>query len=257
MNIVEIHPKVKELQLRAASVNTSNLSVDNKGQLVEGDDNVIKGYLCVWGVRDTYGTAFVKGCFAKSIKERGPKSDSKYKIVGLWQHRMDDPIGRFKVLKEDDYGLYFELVLDDFDAVPSAKRAASQVKSGTINQFSIGFGYIWDKVEYDEPNDTVLILECELWEGSVVTRGSNHETYAFRSPDEYENAKMMLDAETEDFIKTIPRNKQLELRQLLTRHTSLVKAEPQELRQPALPKEKTEPTPDAKELNISELLKAF
>jgi len=50
-----------------------------------------------------------------------------------------------------------------------------------------------------------------------------------------------LNDETEDFIKSIPRKQQLELRQLITRHKSLAKIEPQQpVEQPAL-EEQSEP----------------
>lgn len=235
------HRKIEELKLRAAPLTYGNMTVDGEGELNDADessvdykvtikDNTIKGYLTVWGVRDTYGTVPIKGCFAKSIQERGPDSNSKYKITFLWQHDMKDPIGQFTVLKEDDYGLYFEAVVDD---VPNGKRAVTQVKSGTLNQFSYGFDYIWDKMEYDEATDSILMYEVELIEGSIVTRGSCDQTYAFRSTEEFATAKGELDNDTDDFIETLPRNKRAELRQLITRHISLAKAP-----KPIDPKEK-------------------
>lgn len=222
------HQKIKELKLRATSINYTGMEVDTDGKLSASDeDRTIKGYLVVWGVRDTYGTIFVKGCCAKSIQERGPQSQSKYKITGLWQHDQKDPIGQFSVLKEDDYGLYFELLTDA--GVPSAERAVIQVRSGTINQFSAGFNYIWDKVEYDEETDSLLLKEVILMEGSAVTIGSNHETYAIRTLEDFELQNDYLRSETEQFIKTLAPNKQLEARQLFTRTTSLAQAKPHHL----------------------------
>lgn len=230
-----MHSKIKEIQLRAAPVTNSQSYVDKNGELVivdlkqqvDVESRTIKGYLAVFGIPDTYGTVAVKGCFAKSIQERGPASTSKQKIAFLWQHDVCDPIGQFTVLKEDDYGLYFEAVADE---VETGERALRQINSGTINQFSYGFDYIWDKMEYDAVNDTVLMLEVNLMEGSAVTFGSMSETYAIRSKEQYENEKYNLDVETDEFIKSIPRSKQLELRQLITRHISLSKIKPDELR---------------------------
>jgi HK97 family phage prohead protease len=233
----QLHSKVKQLQLRANPVNYSGTYVDANGILQVVDlqietsesDRVIKGYLSVWGVRDTYGTIFVKGCFAKSIRERGPDSASKQKIAHLWQHDCCEPTGRFTVLKEDKYGLYFEAELDDIEI---GERELKQVRSGTLNQFSVGFNYIWDKVEYDEKTDSLMLLEVDLMEGSVVTLGSCDETYAFRSVDQLETDKQILIEDTEYFIKGLPRQKQLELRQLITRHNSLSKIiKPDELDQ--------------------------
>ena len=223
-----LHQKIKELQQRANPINYTGMEVDADGKLMASDeDRTIKGYLIVWGVRDTYGTIFLKGCCSKSIQERGPESNSKYKITGLWQHDQKDPIGQFTVLKEDNYGLYFELLTDA--GVPSAERAVIQVRSGTINQFSAGFNYIWDKVEYDEETDSLLLKEVMLMEGSAVTMGSNHETYAIRTKEDFDIQNDYLRSETEQFIRSLAPNKQLEARQLFTRTTSLAQAKPQQL----------------------------
>lgn len=235
---MKLHPKIKALKQRSAPVTYSTLSVRADGTLTDNkmsvEEKTVKGYLIVWGVRDSYGTMFLKGCCAKSINDRGPQSNSKYKITFLWQHRQDDPIGQFTVLKEDDYGLYFEAVVDDPEEVPTAKRALSQINSGTINQFSAGFDYVWDKMEYDDQMDCILLKEIDLYEGSAVTIGANMETYAIRSAQDLSRAKEDLHDETEDFIRSIPRKQQLELRQLIARHISLAKIEPDELRQKTL-----------------------
>lgn len=239
---MKLHPKIKELKQRSKPITYSSLIVRADGTMVDTkttvDDLTVKGYLIVWGVRDTYGTIFLKGCCAKSIAERGPQSSSKYKITMLWQHRQDDPIGQFTVLKEDDYGLYFEATLDDPEAVPSAKRAASQIKSGTVNQLSVGFDYVWDKMEYDEKSDAILLKEIDLFEGSPVTIASNNETYFIRSAADLEAAQEQLHDETEDYIRSIPRSKQLELRQLISRHISLATTEPDDPRTRSLDKDK-------------------
>jgi len=234
-----LHDKIKELQLRAAPVTNSQSYIDKDGELVivdlkqEADleTRTLKGYLAVFGIPDTYGTVAVKGCFAKSIRERGPESQSKQKIAFLWMHDTRDPIGQFTVLTEDDYGLYFEAIADD---VPTGERALRQIKSGTINQFSYGFDYIWDKMEYDEQRDVILMYEVNLMEGSPVTFGSCAETYAVRSIEDFTDQKNILDLDTEDFISSVPRSKQLELRQLIARHISLAKVKPDELRQTPL-----------------------
>lgn len=235
-----MHPKIKELQLRAAPINYSSTVVDAKGNLTE-DETGGKAYFCVWGKRDTYGTAFMKGCFSKSISERGPESSANQKIAFCWQHDVRDPIGRFLVLREDETGLYGEWEFDDVEAVPSAKRAKSQIRSGTINGYSFGFEYIWDKMEYDEQSDTILVKEAELYEGSPVTFAAIRETKTIRSIVEFDSEKSILDEDTNEFIKTIPRSKQLELRQLIARQISLAKVKPDELRQhPLNPNEPTE-----------------
>jgi HK97 family phage prohead protease len=242
---MSLHPKIKALKLRAAPINYRNVSVNARGQLTTSvqddlDKRIIQGYLITWGTVNDYGEKCIKGCCAKSIQERGPNSSSKYKITFLWQHDCRDPLSLFAELVEDDYGLRFKtLPLDD---VPNADRAIKQIRSGTLNQFSVGFDYIWDKVEWDSTDDSLVLKEIDLYEGSVVTLAADSETFAMRSSINLEEEKMLLNEEIEDFIKTIPRKQQLELRQLITRHKSLAIMEPLELRQAAL--DKDEPAGD-------------
>lgn len=245
----QLHSKIKELKQQALPVVSIRSFVNEKGEFIEVDqklsaeERTVRGYLIVWGVKDTYDTIFIRGCCAKSIGERGPESNAKNKIIHLWQHRTDEPIGQFTVLKEDDYGLYFEALYDD---IPQAERALRQIKSGTLNQYSVGFSYVWDKMVFDEKTDSILLQEIELYEGSVVTRASNAETYTIRSED-VEKESELLNDETEDFIKSLPRSRQLELRQLISRHISLAKVEPIEQRQQSL-RDKAKPNEQIAEI---------
>src|SRR5437870_13601411 len=96
-----LHPKISQLKTRATPINYTTMSVDNRGELV--DDLTGKAYLWVWNVRDSYGTMWMKGSWAKSIRERGPESTANQKIAFCWQHDITDPIGRFTKLVEDTY----------------------------------------------------------------------------------------------------------------------------------------------------------
>lgn len=248
--------KITALKLRADPINFRNvqMSVNGFGQLTSKsiqddlDKRIINGYLAVWGSVNDYGEKFIKGAFAKSIQERGPNSNSNYKITFLWQHDSRDPLSLFAELVEDDYGLRFRTApLDD---VPNGDRTVKQIRSGTLNQFSVGFNYIWDQIEWDSTDESLVLIEAAMLEGSVVTLGSDVNTYAMRSSKSFDEHLLMLNEETEDFIRTIPRKQQLELRQLITRHKSLGKMEPLELRQPAL--DQDEPAGDA--INYTNLL---
>jgi uncharacterized protein len=225
-----LHPKILELRNKVPAglkksvpvTFSKSLSVRADGTMVE--EGYVEGYACVWGVPDSYRTVWIKGVFAKSIAERGPQSNSKQKIAFLWQHLIKEPIGQLVELVEDDYGLRFKAKYDDFDAVPIAKRCNAQIRSGTLNQFSFGFEYLWDKMEYDEVRDVILIKEAELEEVSPVTFGAQSETYAFRSTDEAQAAIEALDYETAEALEGLPRYKRLEIRELISRHVSLSRA---------------------------------
>lgn len=147
-----------------------------EASVVDEDKHVIEVKFASFGNVDSDGDLLVKGCFAKSINDRGPESSTNRKIAFLWQHDMRDPIGKILKIEEREDGAYATVQLSDFDAVPNAKRAYYQLQEGTLNQFSFGFNYIWDKVEYDEEKDAFIIMEVKLYEISVVTMGANEET---------------------------------------------------------------------------------
>lgn len=210
--------KIRELKAKAMPYGTFETRAT-----AEVNDREIKGYLAIWGEKDMHGTIFLKGCCAKSLQERGVDSDANYKITLLWQHDLDEPIGRFLELKEDDKGLYFRAEIDDFEL---GNRVLKQIKSGTLNQFSIGFRYIWDKVEWDGDKEAYIIKEIDLIEGSVVTIGSNSSTHAIRSIEDFDNKKAEIKEDLELLLKEIPRKKQIELRKILSDYISLIDEKP-------------------------------
>lgn len=222
------------MKRRASAVNYSNVSVNDAGELQEResllDQRVVEGYAVIWGQRNFHGEKFVKGCFARSIRENGPGSGSKYQIKFLYNHNTDEPLSLFAELKEDEQGLYFRTVpLDD---VPVADRVLKQLRSGTLNNYSQGFNYIWEagKIEWDDSDESLVVKECILYEISVATIPSGMETYTIRSADQV----LDLQDEAEDFIKTLPRRQQLYARQLFTRYKSLAELDPPDLRERAI-----------------------
>lgn len=183
------------------------------------DDGVIRAYYCIWGVPDDRNCVWEKGSWTRSINERGPNSNARNKIVVLAFHDQKDPIGLPSVLFEDEEGVYAEFTPDD---VPSGKRIETQVRSGTINQFSFGFNYIWseDAMYYNSTTETIHIREAVIYELSPVSIGSQGLTYAVRSADgTYKDET--LSEEIEEFIKTVSKKDQLYLRSLFQRTSSL------------------------------------
>lgn len=252
------HPKIQELRKRSKPVTFGNfLGVEDtrlKLQIDDENPRVVKGYLCVWEVVDSHGTIWTKGAFARSLKERGPGSNASQKILFLWQHDQKDPIGRFLVLKEDNFGLYFEA---EVDPVPSGERALIQINSGTINQFSTGFDFIWDRLEWDEDAEAVRVNEVDLYEGSCVSFASIKETYAIRSVEQLDALKDLAKSEVDALLIQVPRKLQLELRQALTEYVTLLETS-------ALTEDAVEATRKTKGganskkgLNLSAINKAF
>jgi HK97 family phage prohead protease len=210
---MKLHTKIVELQNKNKSPFwTYDSTIDTRKLSTNTDDNVVKAYYCLWNQKDSHGTQFLRGAFKRSIEERGPNSSAKYKITVLYMHDQRDPIGLPSVLEERDDGLYAEFSPDD---VPSGERVIKQIRSGTIQNFSFGFKPIWEQMKYNESTDTIEISEVELLEISPVTIGSNRNTYSIRGDNDKDE---FIIEDTEDFIRSIPRKQQLELRQLIDRH---------------------------------------
>jgi len=134
-------------------------SVNDKGEF--------SGYGSVFGNKDSYGDIVVKGAFEKSLacwKQKGAMP------AMLWQHNMQEPIGVYTKMEEDETGLYVEgrLLVDDD---PLAKRAHAHMKAGSLTGLSIGF--VTDDWEYDGQIDAFKLNEIDLWEVSLVTFPAN------------------------------------------------------------------------------------
>jgi HK97 family phage prohead protease len=85
-----------------------------------------------YNVVDDYDTVFLPGVFDGSLARRMPRI--------VWAHDWAEPLGRWTGRElSDDSVLRLVGEMDDFDAVPQARRAWAQMQSGTIDQFSVGF----------------------------------------------------------------------------------------------------------------------
>jgi HK97 family phage prohead protease len=225
----QLHAKVLALQQRANPVNYSNVSVNDRGELVSNfledlNNRIISGYALRWGTVNMHGEMFLKGCCSKSLQERGPGSAANYKITFLNQHDPKQPLSLFAELVEDDYGLRFRSL--PLDNVKWADDVLTQVRSGTLNQFSAGFNYVWDKTEWDTENDCILCKEIDLYENSIVTIGSEAGTFVIRNAEQQNE----LFNEIETFVKDLPRKHQLQARQYFTELKTLIDNKPQQQR---------------------------
>ncbi|MDE1484596.1 HK97 family phage prohead protease [Xenorhabdus bovienii] len=133
------------------------------------DSGEFEGYGSVFGVKDSYDDIVLPGAFENSLKQWGEKGGLP---ALLWQHRMDEPIGIYTEMKEDEVGLYLKgrLLIDDD---PLAKRAHAHLKAGSLSGLSIG--YLLKEWEYDRTKEAFLLKELDLWEVSLVTFPANDE----------------------------------------------------------------------------------
>jgi uncharacterized protein len=134
-----------------------------------GSDGSFAGYASVWGVTDSYREVVAKGAFVESIADTISKGR---KLPILWQHRGDEPIGEWDVLREDEKGLYGEGTLW-LDEAPYARLAKRGMASGAISGLSIGYFVRSDT--YDEVSRLRTLTKVDLREISVVTDPANDE----------------------------------------------------------------------------------
>ncbi|KQT57480.1 MULTISPECIES: HK97 family phage prohead protease [unclassified Aureimonas] len=127
------------------------------------------GYGSVWGVVDSYREIVAPGAFAASIADTKGKGRT---LPILWQHRSDEPIGQWDVMREDDHGLFLEGELWT-DEAPNARVAHRGMKAGAITGLSIGFYTREDS--FDEKTRIRTLKRVDLVEVSVVTNPANDE----------------------------------------------------------------------------------
>lgn len=188
------------------------------------DSRTIEFYFAVWNKRDMNGEVSLKGCMMKSIREHGPESNSPQKILFLKQHDQNLPLGRITSIIEDNYGAK---AIAELDKIQLADEVLEQIKSGTYNQFSYGFKYVWDKTTYDETTETIYLHEVQMFEISVVSIGASSDTQflGFKSIN-MNDAIDELNDSTELFIKSLDSTKQLQARSIISNHISLALKKP-------------------------------
>lgn len=133
------------------------------------DSGAFTGYGSVFGVKDSYSDIVIKGAFTNSLNQW--KEKGRLPAL-LWQHKMDEPIGYYTKMVEDDNGLYVEgqLLIDDD---PLAKRAYAHMKAKSLSGLSIG--YVLNDYDYDSEKGAFILRDIDLWEVSVVTFPANDE----------------------------------------------------------------------------------
>jgi uncharacterized protein len=137
---------------------------------VDKKSRTVTGYFSTFGIKDSDGDIIIPTAFDKTIAERGPNS-ARQRIKHLWQHDSWQPIAAPKVLKADDFGLYFESTIAE---TTLGNDVLALYDGGVITEHSIGFNTILK--ETDESTQTNYIKEARLWEGSSVTWGANEST---------------------------------------------------------------------------------
>lgn len=150
---------------------------------------IFEGYASVFHVliEAHVPTIIEPGAFKKTLQEQ------RGRIVLLWQHDSDVPVGRPLELFEDRVGLFLKGRLS---TTPRALEAGTLLKDGTLNEMSVGF----DPIQHYMDGTTRHLTEVRLWEISLVTFAANHEArvsavHSRRQPDQRSVTDQLIDLE--------------------------------------------------------------
>ena len=133
---------------------------------VDVKQGIVTGYFSAFNIVDADGDIIRPGAFKRSIDEWFPKGRVKH----LLNHDPKQPLGKINVLKEDDYGLYYESQIGKHSLGVDFLK---MVDSDLVKEHSIGFNVRNQK----KGKDANELLDITLYEGSSLTSwGANEYT---------------------------------------------------------------------------------
>ena len=134
------------------------------GELIDADEKagIIKGYGSYFGNKDSDNDVIMKGAYKKTIAENGDR------VKYLYQHDMNQPIGKMTELYEDDKGLVF---VAEIAKTQLGKDVVELMKSGVITENSVGIM----PIQKNNKGDYREITEVKLYEISAVTLAANDQ----------------------------------------------------------------------------------
>src|SRR5436190_15168561 len=131
-----------------------------------GETGVFEGYASVFNkpIRHPFfGSDVVKpGAFTQTLKDKGPQGSKM-----LYQHNIDEPIGQWQSLTEDEKGLFVrgQLILE----LDTARKAHILMKNKVLDGLSIGFNSSSQANTFDPKKNQRTLNEIDLYEISPVT----------------------------------------------------------------------------------------
>jgi uncharacterized protein len=134
------------------------------GELIDADDkqNIVKGYASYFNNKDSDGDIIRPGAYAKTIKENGDR------VRYIYQHNMAQPLGKMRMLEEDDKGLLFEA---EIAKTTLGNDVMELMKLGVITENSVGIL----PMQKEFKGDYREITEVKLYEVSAVTLAANDQ----------------------------------------------------------------------------------
>ena len=127
---------------------------------MDDEKGIIKGYASMFNNKDSDGDIITKGAYAKTLQENSER------IAFLYQHNMNQPIGKPLSMKEDEKGLFIEAKISDSSL---GKDVKTMVSEGILKEFSVGF----ISIKEDLQREVNYIKEIKLFEFSLVTLAAN------------------------------------------------------------------------------------
>lgn len=127
---------------------------------VSTSNRMVTGYFAAFDMLDSDGDIIQKGAFTKTIAERGPQGTGRRRIKYLQDHDPYKTVGTIQVLKEDNYGLYYEGKVGTHTA---GEDFLKMVTEGIIAEHSFGYRVIQE--EKNQKGENVL-KELFMKEGS-------------------------------------------------------------------------------------------
>lgn len=125
------------------------------------EEGLFSGYGAVFGNVDGGGDVLLSGAFTETLANL---KTTQRKMPVLWQHSPHEPIGVYKTLRQDDYGLFVEGELAT--KTSRGKDAYELLKIGAVSGMSIGYS-LSEAPTYDR--DVRKLEKVDLWEISLVT----------------------------------------------------------------------------------------
>jgi len=153
---------VKELGFDVKTSSVGFKDIDTK-------KGIVVGYFSAFNSKDSDGDIILPGAYAKSIKERGPKS-AKPRVKHLLDHNKTKAVAVILELEEDTTGLKYE---SRAGRHKDGTDWLLMCEDGIITEHSVGF----ETIKEEKKADGNHMSELLLWEGSSLQAwGANHNT---------------------------------------------------------------------------------
>ena len=185
----------------------------------EGTIGTLAGYAAVFN-QDTlidswegrFFESLAPGAFKKTLKEAG------HRVRALFDHGMDPaignkPLGKPQVMREDDYGLYVEVPLDD---TSYNRDLVASLRSGAIDGQSFRFSVKDEDWETRDGAEYRTIRQVALHEFGPVTFPAYEATTAsIRSAEGYKIWRAAHEAPAPEAAVEAPKDEKAEARKRL------------------------------------------